>query len=750
MKPTTYLNKTVLRYASIGFFIIALTIFLMATTLKDLRQEAMDTHRRIAELYAYTFEEHFSQMLHHLNFSIDRLMQLSVSQKEVASLSPLLHSLCENVPYIRSFSISDETGKIIASSLSNNIDRSIDLHTFLPIPFGDDALLRIGVPQEGRDFFASKSNGDYRAIDANGIFFLPVIKKITLENRPYYVAVSINTDYLYRRYLSVLPPEQGTTLSIWRIDGTLLFSSDRTQPLALSHYTPQHPKDHEDFYEHVKHYVHHTLNVFRSAHTFGFIVEIKTDEQVVLTYGDKERRKILWLSAALILCLGVLFATLVIRYLRENERQKRQLTYEKQFRIAMEATQTGLWTWDIISDRVTWDPQCFKLLGYEPDAFEISLEKIYQLTHPDEAATMYFAIKEQIIAKHAFVIERRMLNARNEWVYVQVRGKAVEMTDEGEPKLLTGVYINIDAQKKAEHLHLSAVAFEAQEAILITDANEKILKANEAFTRITGYSESEIIGETPRFFRSGKHDKAFYTAMWQELLTKGFWQGEMWNKRKNEEVFAEFLTITAIKNAEGKTTHYIANLSDITQHKVAQEQIHEMAYYDPLTHLANRRLLDETMQHLWDEGKSKPHYHALLFIDLDHFKTLNDRYGHDAGDMLLVQVAARLKDVVRKSDLAVRLGGDEFIVVLCELGNHYGMAHYLSQSVAQKILTHLCEPYALLEGNYTIGASIGCVLFTSDTHPDITAILKEADSAMYQAKAGGRNRIYFRNDATPS
>ncbi len=237
-----------------------------------------------------------------------------------------------------------------------------------------------------------------------------------------------------------------------------------------------------------------------------------------------------------------------------------------------------------------------------------------------------------------------MRTALKEWVWIQVRGKVIEFSHEHEPLFLTGVYINIDAQKKAEQLHLSAVAFETQEAILITDAKEKIVKVNEAFTRITGYSDHEIIGQTPRVLKSGYHDKAFYEAMWKALHEKGFWQGELWNKRKNGEIYAEFITITTIHDAHNKTTHFIANFNDITTHKAAQQQIQELAYYDPLTHLANRRLFDETLHDTLCECSDEKHFSALLFIDLDRFKELNDTYGHDAGDMLLIQVASRLKE----------------------------------------------------------------------------------------------------------
>lgn len=203
------------------------------------------------------------------------------------------------------------------------------------------------------------------------------------------------------------------------------------------------------------------------------------------------------------------------------------------------------------------------------------------------------------------------------------------------------------------------------------------------------------------------------------------------------------MTITAIHNEQGKTTHYIANFSDITTRKVEQQQIAELAYYDPLTHLANRRMLLENLDITLHHAYTEKHFGAILFIDLDYFKELNDTYGHDAGDMLLIQTGARLKECIRQSDLVARLGGDEFVILLKNLGHQRGIAIHLTQTIAKKILAYVCEPYALAQGNYRIGASIGCTLFGDDATKDATQLLKEADTAMYHAKEEGRNRIRF-------
>ena len=735
--------KGTTRYLIATLLISIITVVFIGIALSSLRKEAVETHRHIANLHAHTFDEHFSQTLEQINHTLDRIPLLNHDMTSPRSLSPALEELLYNAPYLRSLSLINQDGLILSSSSAPNIGTQISTNDFLPIPFGETPLLRIGIPHKGRDWSSAQPSTPQSPIEPDALHFLPVMKKVFFGNNEYAIVANINTSYLTHRYIRSLPQEQGY-VSLWRLDGILLFSTDETLRIGMSHYNPSHPQiENEGYFEHLVKNKHSLMNAFRLARIFPFITEVNMNETTALGYWDKERSKILWLSTFLITLCGFLSLALVVSYYRELERQKEQLAYNKQFRIAMEATQTGLWTWNMQTNIITWDPQCYLLLGYQPNSFEVSLEKIYALTHPDDAEAMFLSIKEQVLAHESFLIERRMKNAKNEWLWMQVRGKVIEFTEEHAPIMLTGVYINIDAQKKAEHLHLSAVAFETQEAILITDAKEMVLKVNEAFTRITGYQESEILGKTPRLLNSGKHNKAFYDQMWKSLHEKGFWQGELWNKRKNGEMYAEYLTITAIRNQKGMTTHYLANFNDITSHKIAQKQIHEMAYHDPLTHLANRILLSENIQSALVRQHASRQYAALIFIDLDYFKELNDTHGHDAGDMLLIQVAKRLQESIRQSDTVARLGGDEFVILLENLGNTHNDAYLQVESIAYKILSYLCKPYALAHVNYTIGASLGCTLFSYTANKDTQTLLKEADSAMYEAKESGRNCVHF-------
>ena len=241
---------------------------------------------------------------------------------------------------------------------------------------------------------------------------------------------------------------------------------------------------------------------------------------------------------------------------------------------------------------------------------------------------------------------------------------------DGTGRIVGGIAIvrDITERKQAEEmLRISAIAFESQSAMIVTAPNSVILRVNRAFTKLTGYSAQEAIGQTPQMLSSGRHDKGFFKAMWGTLKKTGHWQGEIWNRRKNGMIVAEWLTISAVTAPDGSITHYVGTFSDITENKDAVAEIHRLAYYDPLTHLPNRRLLQDRLGQELAAATRNGLHGAILFLDLDNFKTLNDTRGHDAGDQLLIEVARRLRATVREGDIVGRLGGDEFVVLLEDL-----------------------------------------------------------------------------------
>jgi len=289
---------------------------------------------------------------------------------------------------------------------------------------------------------------------------------------------------------------------------------------------------------------------------------------------------------------------------------------------------------------------------------------------------------------------------------------------------------------------VAATAFETHQGMLITDAQANILQVNKAFTEITGYSSAEAVGQNPRLLHSGRHDGAFYEAMWETIGRTGTWQGEIWSQRKNGEIYPESLIITAVKDADGAVTHYVGTMSDITQRKQAESEINHLAFYDPLTSLPNRRLLIDRLQQAMASSARSARCCALLFIDLDNFKNLNDNRGHQIGDMLLQQVAHRLLSCMREGDTTARLGGDEFVVMLEDMSTQMEEAAEHARTVGEKILLTLNQPYQLAGFTHHSTPSIGITLF-SRHHDTVDDLLKRADMAMYEAKAAGRNTLRF-------
>lgn len=294
-----------------------------------------------------------------------------------------------------------------------------------------------------------------------------------------------------------------------------------------------------------------------------------------------------------------------------------------------------------------------------------------------------------------------------------------------------------------EELRIASYSFDSQEAMTITDANANIVKVNSSFTKITGYEKEEVIGKNPKILKSGKHSDEFYQKMWKDLLTYGSWSGEIYNKRKNGEIYPERATITAIKNNMGKTTHYIAQFFDITEIKDTQEKLIKQVQTDSLTGLFNRTVLNDRLSQAIASANRTKNFGALIFIDLDNFKYINDSLGHDIGDLFLIKIANIIKSNSREDDIVIRLGGDEFVILLQNLSSQKTKAIVKVESFANKIRDVLDNPIQINQHHkLTTTSSIGIALFPEKNKCSID-IVKNADSAMYLSKEKGKNRVMF-------
>ncbi|PPD46348.1 MAG: hypothetical protein CTY16_09315 [Methylobacter sp.] len=391
-------------------------------------------------------------------------------------------------------------------------------------------------------------------------------------------------------------------------------------------------------------------------------------------------------------------------------------------------------------DRViTWSNPLFeKMLGYgKNELFGLSTSILFPTVQTYHAFGN--AAYPSLDSGSVYRTKVEFIRKDREPIWVDLSGMMLDpATDE-----IMWVMIDITKDLKAEaELRVAATAFESQEGMFVTDANRRILRVNHAFTHITGYTEAEAVGKTPNLLKSGRHDAAFYDAMWDCIHRTGAWHGEIWNRRKNGEIYPEHITITAVTDPDGKVSHYIATLIDITSIKAAAEEIENLAFYDPLTRLPNRRLLIDRLQQALAASARDQRRGALLFLDLDHFKSLNDTYGHATGDLLLQQVAERLGACVREGDTVARLGGDEFVVLLEDLSPHATEAAAQAEMVGNKILAALDHSHQFSMGEYQNSGSIGVALF-SDHELPYQDLLKQADIAMYQAKKTGRNTLRF-------
>ena len=442
----------------------------------------------------------------------------------------------------------------------------------------------------------------------------------------------------------------------------------------------------------------------------------------------------------------------------EAERKRHEQALEdsqRRLTRAEEIAHVGNWSYEVADGVVQWSDELWNIFGRDPHSVELTYD------------TFTSWIREDFRAYHDNCM-RRMLELRpgetiKDFVYCLVRPDGeqrwtetfmeAEFDPEGSPMRFFGVAKDITEQRVARAtLQLTANVFNhAREGVTITDADGSIIDVNAAFTRITGYSREEVLGQNPRILQSGRQTKEFYVALWRDLLASDHWSGEIWNKRKNGEIYPELLNISAVKDAQGNVGQYVGLFTDITVRRQMEDKVHQMAFFDPLTRLPNRRTLSDRLGQTMASSKRSGRYGALMVLDLDNFKPLNDAHGHAAGDLLLEAVAGRMMACVREVDTVARIGGDEFVVLLSELDTDRSESMAQAGLIAEKIRLALAAPYSLpltRQGQeasaveHRCTASIGVVLFLNHEASQ-EDILRWADAAMYQAKAAGRNAIRF-------
>ncbi|MEW8492491.1 MAG: PAS domain S-box protein [Candidatus Thiodiazotropha taylori] len=393
------------------------------------------------------------------------------------------------------------------------------------------------------------------------------------------------------------------------------------------------------------------------------------------------------------------------------------------------------WTMLYISDEVQ------QISGYSADELLHNRIVSYSdLIHPEDQQYVEDTVRAAVKRNKPFVMEYRIVskNGGIHWVYES--GQLVHQADLDEPNMLDGVILDISKRKLSEEKlkQLATVFTHAQEAIMVTDADAKILEVNNSFERITGYKREEVVGKKTSILSSGRHSKAFFSTMWRTLLDKGHWKGEIWNRQKSGRVYVELLTISSVYDDAGEIKQFVALFSDVTERKEHEQQLEYIAHFDALTNLPNRLLLADRLHLAIASARRRSTCLAVAYIDLDGFKEVNDVHGHDIGDVLLVKLAKRMKNVLRESDTIARMGGDEFVAVVTEQRDKEAANTLLS-----RVLLEISQP-VLIDGlTLQVTASIGVSFFPDDEQPEADQLLRQADQAMYSAKLEGKSRLHI-------
>jgi len=615
----------------------ALAIFVMgalgltAYTLWLMRADTIKNGLEISAILSKSFENHLTQTIHVTELAGVNAVPAEGSQLNLRQIERDFASILRNSPYMRSISLLDVGGRVIASSNHANLGMVVATDGYFPVANGNESVLRIGPPWAGRDFAVGRESSQQVPVDTPETF-IPIVKSMMTGGRSLTLLIALNSGHFLQHMIMQLQHRAGS-VAVMRLDGTLLMDTDFSHPpgavRAFSGHTFQFNEVESGQFQLDRDNGGHALAAFNVSSLYPFAIVTLIDSEQALS---------------------------------------------------------------------NWRYQVKTLLG---------------IVGPTLLGLTFLAI----------AFHRRQLLLQEQ------RAKS----------------------QRLQQINAAKVFTNSQEGILITTVDGTIIDVNDAFIQITGYTREEVLGKNPRLLSAGRQDKAFFAAMWHHLKERGFWRGEVWNRRKDGEAYVEELTISAVRDEIGEICQFVGQFSDISMRKKIEESVHQLAFYDPLTRLPNRRLLGDRLSQVMVASKRSGLYGALMFLDLDNFKPLNDFHGHGTGDLLLAEVANRLTACVREIDTVARFGGDEFVVLLGELDLDRDRATQLARSVAEKISSSLAAPYQFLvsmhgaAGNlieHQCSASIGVVIFLADEANQID-ILEQADKAMYMSKQAGKNAVWF-------
>ncbi|TVO52325.1 EAL domain-containing protein [Denitromonas halophila] len=470
-------------------------------------------------------------------------------------------------------------------------------------------------------------------------------------------------------------------------------------------------------------------------------ISVSAERVLVIDYAPLLKRYFPWVFGAGALALLAALAMVLMNRRLQYELARREAAWtesEVRFRATFDQAAVGIahvapdGRWIRVNRRLS------EIVGYSP---EVLLTKTFQdITHPDDLDADLQQLQRTLAGEiSGYTMEKRYFHRDGHVIWISLTVSLVRRA-EGVPDYFISVVEDISERRRAAEARRQAAAvFEStREGIIITDLKRRILAVNPAFTDITGYAAEEVLGKSPAILQSGHESEALYQSMWASIHALGHWQGEVLNRRKNGELFPELLTVSTVRDAAGLPSQYVALLTDLSRLRRSEAQLAHLAHYDPLTDLPNRLLVQSRLDHALDAAQRESGLLAVMFIDLDRFKDVNDSLGHPVGDELLVAIAQRMRSRLRESDTLARLGGDEFLVVLEDIHRPEDAAE-----VAQGLILLQDAPIRLPSGHEVyVGVSIGISLYPNDGDTT-TELIRQADAAMYQAKSQGRNTFRF-------
>lgn len=740
-KPSSFgaSNPDSYRFLAGGVIVLILLVSMTAwLTLAQLHEQAENRAIVSTQNLAKSLEQTFNGLIDTIDVALlasskEIGEQTSSARVDSQSITGTLVELRDHIPYVAYFRASDRFGDIIyGPDVATPSVNTADREHFIRLRDNPELGLVSDRPFLGRIIkkwvwtFARRINladGSFGGVVFAGVSvdeLNKMLEKIEID-----AGSSISLRDADLRIIARYPPDSLASFPIGeKIHSPRFLEAFTRNPAQGSYNSGSESVDGID----------RSYSYYRSE-KYGFVVNVGIDRQTVF----KEWRKQAWIVGTLVVAfiLALLGFTQLIR--RAWQRQSETAASLQE---AQQIARLGHYCYDLRTQRWKSSEILDGILGIDP-TYPRDARHWLELASTEDRAEWESRTANASEHGSPFNHELRIVrpgDGKQRWVSNQ--GK-LQVDEDGTPRALIGTIQDITEQKQIEaDLRIAAVAFESQEAMLITDQDSVILRVNRAFSENTGYRADEAVGRNPRLLKSSRHPPEFFKSMWDIIQRTGGWQGEIWDRRKSGEEYQKWLTISAVKNAAGVVTHYIGAQYDITERKKAEEKIKELAFFDQLTGLPNRTLLLDRLKQSMTTSARDGRYGAVLLIDLDHFKTLNDTLGHDMGDLLLQQVAQRLTRCVRAGDTVARLGGDEFVVVLTSLGVQESEAASQTELVGEKIIAALNQHYQLKEVIYNLTPSVGASLFVGH-QTEIDALLKQADLAMYRAKDEGRNALRF-------